>query len=95
MTFPLALGAAIYTAFLFAQAEGRDLWQSSLLPFHLMAQAFVAGAGALLPLGLLLPAPPGLAAILVTGDQNKPTLPSVVKAVVGSARAAITPTANL
>ena len=61
---PLAGAAAIYTAFLFAQAEGRDLWQSPLLPFHLLAQAFVAGAGALLPLGLLLAAPPGLAAIL-------------------------------
>jgi Fe-S-cluster-containing dehydrogenase component/formate-dependent nitrite reductase membrane component NrfD len=53
--FPLAVATAIYTAFLFAQAEGRDLWQSTLLPFHLLAQAFVAGAGALLALGLFLP----------------------------------------
>jgi Fe-S-cluster-containing dehydrogenase component/formate-dependent nitrite reductase membrane component NrfD len=56
---PLAAATAIYTAFLFAQAEGRDLWQSTLLPFHLLAQAFVAGAGALLTLGLLLPSPEG------------------------------------
>ncbi len=44
----LAVGAAIYTAFLFGQAEGRDLWQSSLLPFHLIVQALVAGSGVLL-----------------------------------------------
>ena len=44
----LAVGAAIYTAFLFGQAEGRDLWQSSLLPFHLVVQALVAGSGVLL-----------------------------------------------
>jgi formate-dependent nitrite reductase membrane component NrfD/ferredoxin len=49
---PFALGAAIYTAFLFAQAEGRDLWQSPLLPFHLTVQAFVAGSGAILILNL-------------------------------------------
>ena len=42
---PLAVGAAIYTAFLFGQAEGRDLWQSTLLPFHLIVQAGMMGAG--------------------------------------------------
>jgi Fe-S-cluster-containing dehydrogenase component/formate-dependent nitrite reductase membrane component NrfD len=41
---PLALGAAAYTAFLFGQAEGRDLWQNSLLPVHLLVQAVMAGA---------------------------------------------------
>ncbi|MBN4056166.1 polysulfide reductase NrfD [Rhodothermus sp. AH-315-K08] len=41
---PLAIGAAIYTAFLFGQAEGRDLWQSSLLPVHLIVQAVMAGS---------------------------------------------------
>lgn len=48
---PLAIGAAIYTAFLFGQAEGRDLWQSTLLPFHLLVQALVSGAAAMLILG--------------------------------------------
>ena len=43
-----ALMAAIYTAFLFAQAEGRDLWQSPLLPFHLVVQAVMAGSGMML-----------------------------------------------
>ena len=47
---PLAVGAAIYTAFLFAQAEGRDLWQSPLLPVHLLVQAVMMGAGALVVL---------------------------------------------
>jgi Fe-S-cluster-containing dehydrogenase component/formate-dependent nitrite reductase membrane component NrfD len=50
---PLALLAAIYTAFLFAQAEGRDLWQSPLLPPHLVVQALMAGSGALLVLAVV------------------------------------------
>jgi Fe-S-cluster-containing dehydrogenase component/formate-dependent nitrite reductase membrane component NrfD len=45
---PLAVGAAIYTAYLFAQARARDLWQSPLLPPHLFVQAVLAGAGALI-----------------------------------------------
>lgn len=45
---PLAAGVAVYTAFLFGQAEGRDLWQSALLPVHLLVQAFMAGAASLL-----------------------------------------------
>jgi formate-dependent nitrite reductase membrane component NrfD len=48
LTLPLSVGAAIYTAFLFAQAEGRDLWQSPLLPVHLLVQALVMGSGAFL-----------------------------------------------
>jgi formate-dependent nitrite reductase membrane component NrfD len=40
----LAVAAAGYSAFLFAQAEGRDFWQSALLLPHLLAQAVVAGA---------------------------------------------------
>jgi Fe-S-cluster-containing dehydrogenase component/formate-dependent nitrite reductase membrane component NrfD len=45
---PLALMTAVYTAFLFAQAKARDLWQSPLLPPHLLVQATLAGAAALL-----------------------------------------------
>jgi len=45
---PLALGTAIYTAYLFAQARARDLWQSPLLPAHLAVQAFVAGGAVML-----------------------------------------------
>jgi len=36
-----------YTAFLFGQAEGRDLWQSPVLFWHLIAQAVMVGSGAL------------------------------------------------
>lgn len=40
----LAALAAAYTAYLFAQARGRDLWQSPLLAPHLVVQAVMAGA---------------------------------------------------
>jgi len=46
---PLGLGAAVYTAYLFAQAKARDLWQNPLLPPHLAVQAILAGAAVLLP----------------------------------------------
>jgi formate-dependent nitrite reductase membrane component NrfD len=43
--------AAAYTAFLFGQCEGRDLWQTPLLSVHLIVQALLCGAAvlALLP----------------------------------------------
>jgi Fe-S-cluster-containing dehydrogenase component/formate-dependent nitrite reductase membrane component NrfD len=44
----LGVLAAVYTAFLFGQAEGRDLWQSPLLAWHMLAQAVMAGAAGLL-----------------------------------------------
>ena len=47
---PLAVGAAVYTAYLFAQATARDMWQSPLLAPHLAVQAALAGAAAALPL---------------------------------------------
>ncbi|MFQ5720666.1 MAG: NrfD/PsrC family molybdoenzyme membrane anchor subunit, partial [Acidobacteriota bacterium] len=43
VTVVLAASAAVYTAFLFWQSKGRDLWQSPLLPLHLLVQAIVAG----------------------------------------------------
>ncbi|MEX0747144.1 MAG: 4Fe-4S dicluster domain-containing protein [Rhodothermales bacterium] len=42
--FLLGGGTAAYTALLFGQAEGRDLWQSSLLSSHLLVQALMAGS---------------------------------------------------
>ena len=48
---PLAAASAVYTAFLFAQAKARDLWQSALLPPHMLVQASVLGAAVLLPFG--------------------------------------------
>ena len=50
-----AVGTAVYTAFLFAQAKGRDLWQNPGLPLHLLAQAVLAGASVYLVLAMFLP----------------------------------------
>jgi Fe-S-cluster-containing dehydrogenase component/formate-dependent nitrite reductase membrane component NrfD len=57
---PLAAMSAIYTAYLLAQAKARDLWQSPLLPAHLLVQAVLAGAGT-----LLLMRVPGVTALFV------------------------------
>lgn len=46
---PLALLTAIYTAYLFAQAKARDMWQNPLLPPHLAFQAALLGAAVLSP----------------------------------------------
>ena len=54
---PAAVMAAIYTAFLFAQAKARDLWQSPLLPPHLLLQSLLAGAAALTPFAHVLNRP--------------------------------------
>ncbi|HEX6197641.1 MAG TPA: 4Fe-4S dicluster domain-containing protein [Jiangellaceae bacterium] len=45
---PLSVLAAVYTAYLFAQAKARDLWQNPLLPPHLAVQAALSGAAAML-----------------------------------------------
>ncbi len=57
---PFAIGAAVYTAFLFGQAEGRDLWQSTLLPFHLLVQAGMMGGATVLILGAFVELEPAL-----------------------------------
>jgi formate-dependent nitrite reductase membrane component NrfD len=44
--------AAVYTAFLFAQAKGRDLWQSALLPVHMLVTSAMTGGAAVLLLAL-------------------------------------------
>ncbi len=49
----LAILSAIYSAFLFGQARGRDFWQSPLLAPHLFIQALVAGSASMLILGWL------------------------------------------
>ena len=50
----LAIGSACYTAFLFAQAKGRELWQSPLFLWHLLVQAIAAGAATLIVAGAVL-----------------------------------------
>lgn len=39
----LALLTAVYTAFLFAQAKGRDFWQSPMLGLHMILHSLMAG----------------------------------------------------
>ncbi|MGH2859350.1 MAG: NrfD/PsrC family molybdoenzyme membrane anchor subunit, partial [Solirubrobacteraceae bacterium] len=51
---------ALYTAFLFGQCEGRDLWQSPLLAPHTLINALIAGASALSIAALAVSAPPAL-----------------------------------
>ena len=59
----LPIGAAVagYTAFLFAQCKGRDLWESPWLLPHLLFQAVFCGAAVLLPFA------PRSAALLLVG----------------------------
>ena len=49
-----AFGTSIYTAFLFNQAKGRDLWQTPLLAIHLLIHSVVSGAAMLGLLALYL-----------------------------------------
>jgi Fe-S-cluster-containing dehydrogenase component/formate-dependent nitrite reductase membrane component NrfD len=51
---PLGVLTAVYTAYLFAQAKARDLWQSPLLPPHLLIQSLLLGAAALMPFAVWL-----------------------------------------
>jgi Fe-S-cluster-containing dehydrogenase component len=59
ITFPLALGVVIYSAFLLGQAEGRDMWQSNMLPFELLTQSFVVSSGVFLALSMFVSLPAG------------------------------------
>jgi Ni/Fe-hydrogenase subunit HybB-like protein len=45
---PLSVLTAVYTAYLFAQAKARDMWQNPLLPPHLLVQALLLGSAVLL-----------------------------------------------
>src|SRR6266702_399118 len=78
---PLGLATAVYTAYLFAQARARDLWQSPLLAPHLAVQALLAGAAVTLAFapwlgprpavtgaGVLLAAAAGAHVLLVLGE---------------------------
>jgi len=43
ITAVFAVLLAVYTAFLFAQAKGRDFWQSPTLPLHMLVHSVLAG----------------------------------------------------
>ena len=45
---PLAALTAIYTAYLFAQAKARDMWQNPLLPPHLLVQSILLGSAVMI-----------------------------------------------
>jgi Fe-S-cluster-containing dehydrogenase component len=51
---PLASLTSVYTAYLFAQAKARDMWQNPLLPPHLLLQSLLAGAALLAPIAFWL-----------------------------------------
>lgn len=44
VTALFAVIVAVYTAFLFAQAKGRDFWQSPTLAIHMLVHSIMAGA---------------------------------------------------
>ena len=54
----LAVASACYSAFLFAQAKGRDLWQSATFIWHLLAQALISGSACLCVAGAISHAQP-------------------------------------
>ena len=64
-----AAGTAGYTAFLFAQCEGRDLWQTELLLPILLTQAATAGGAAFALLDLFIegPAPVPVRWVMISG----------------------------
>ena len=66
LTAITAVVVAVYTAFLFAQAKGRDFWQSPTLSIHMLLHSFLAGAAALGFLALLLESPMGWLSFLKT-----------------------------
>jgi Fe-S-cluster-containing dehydrogenase component/formate-dependent nitrite reductase membrane component NrfD len=51
---PFSILTAIYTAYLFAQAKARDMWQNPLLPPHLFVQAVLLGSAVFLPFEMML-----------------------------------------
>jgi Fe-S-cluster-containing dehydrogenase component/formate-dependent nitrite reductase membrane component NrfD len=61
-TAVFAIGSACYSAFLFAQAKARDLWQSPIFFWHLLVQALIGGSALLVVVAFALGT--GLATVL-------------------------------
>ncbi len=64
---PLSILTAVYTAYLFAQAKARDLWQNALLPPHLLVQAMLLGSAVLLPIASWMEQGPSNDSFLIGG----------------------------
>jgi len=66
---PLGIMTAIYTAYLFAQARARDLWQDPLLPIELLVSTVLAGTATTLLIAVVVEgsAVPALATWLAAG----------------------------
>jgi len=62
ITAVFAVLLAIYTAFLFAQAKGRDFWQSPSLALHMLVHSVMAGTATF------------ILVLLVTGSENWMTI---------------------
>ena len=60
-----ALLSAVYTAFLFAQAKGRDFWQSPMLGVHMILHSLMAGLATFLFASFFLKYNVGLQSVLV------------------------------
>jgi Fe-S-cluster-containing dehydrogenase component/formate-dependent nitrite reductase membrane component NrfD len=56
LTAAVAVIVAVYTAFLFAQAKGRDFWQSPGLPLHMLIHSLMSGAAVFSLIGLFVEA---------------------------------------
>ncbi|MEL7118935.1 MAG: 4Fe-4S dicluster domain-containing protein [Bacteroidota bacterium] len=56
ITALVAVVVAVYTAFLFAQAKGRDFWQSPTLALHMLIHSLMAGAAIFLIISLFVEA---------------------------------------
>ncbi len=54
LIFPFAFLTVVYTAFLFAQAKGRDYWQNKMLPFHMFLHSIMVGGSAMLVLSYIM-----------------------------------------
>jgi formate-dependent nitrite reductase membrane component NrfD len=61
----LGAASAGYSAFLFAQAKGRDLWQSPMFLWHLLVHAVIAGTAMLILAGAFGGGAPVLIPVLV------------------------------
>ena len=60
LAIPTGVMASLYTAFLFAQAEGRDLWQSSHVIVQMIGQGAALGAAPVMVVGIAWELPPTL-----------------------------------